>query len=136
MLYYFYAPLLYLKEKMTITNITTTQTVHPWKTSFRTMIQVGTAALPVLAFVLTVLQQELGAYLPEAFSLWAVSAYGFLIALSGALTLIMANSQVNELLTKIGLGATPKHVVQAAVLESNTHDQAVISEEAYLYQGN
>lgn len=73
-----------------------TQSQHPWKATLRTMIALAVAA---------------AAFLPQIVDASGVDQAGWIGALlagSAIVTRVMAIPFVNDLLTKVGLGATPK----------------------------
>lgn len=77
-----------------------TQTSHPWKATLRTLVSVVVslaAAAPIIYTAITDQSPEL-----------ATGAFATALAVSAAITRLMALPVVNDLLTKIGLGATPK----------------------------
>jgi len=79
---------------------TTTQTRHPWRATARTVLAflAGAAlAAPVLFTAITNENPEL-----------ATGAAATALAISAAVTRVMAVPFVNEWLTRIGLGAEPK----------------------------
>lgn len=83
---------------------TPTQVAHPWKATIRTVVAYLVVVVPALIVAIPVVQDQLGAYLPESWSLWLTGAAGFLAALVGAVTRLMALHQVQALLAKVGLG--------------------------------
>lgn len=77
-----------------------TQTSHPWKATLRTIVSVVlslAAAAPVIFTAITDQSPEL-----------ATGAFATALAASAAITRLMALPVINDLLTKIGLGATPR----------------------------
>lgn len=89
-----------------------TQVAYPWKAALRTAVQVGIPTVLTLAVVLPsvveILLDELGEQLPESLRLWLLGAAGLITAGAAALTRVMAIPGVNEWLTGVGLGATPR----------------------------
>jgi hypothetical protein len=85
-----------------------TQTVYPWKATLRTAIAVIVAVAIVAPQVLAIVQDQLGGYIRPDIMTWLAWAVGLLVAISLALTRIMAIPAINGWLTSIGLGATPK----------------------------
>lgn len=88
-----------------------TQEQEPGKTTIRTVIQtvlgIVIGAGIVLPLVGVIVQEELGAWLPEN---WVAAIIGFsavAAAVSAAVTRIMAIPAVNDALRKVGLGAGP-----------------------------
>lgn len=77
-----------------------TQTAHPWKATLRTIVSVVVslaAAAPIIYTAITNQDAEL-----------ATGAFATALAVSAAVTRLMALPVVNDLLTRIGLGAEPK----------------------------
>jgi hypothetical protein len=73
-----------------------TQTRHPWRATVRTALAATVAFLPLVPTIV----HELGAEsLP-----WAAA----IVAAAAAITRVMAIPGVNDWLTGLGLGATPK----------------------------
>jgi|GEM_PF-6542053 hypothetical protein len=76
-----------------------TQTRYPWKATLRTALAfIGGAAIAAPGLYTAVTNQS-----PEAATGWGLTA----LAVSSAITRIMANPFVNLWLSKVGLGATP-----------------------------
>lgn len=101
-----------------MTIITPTQVAYPWAATLRTILQtvagliLGAAAfVTVLATLAPQFLAAIADLLPPEWYAWAVGAVAFIGALSGALARIMAIPGVNEWLTRIKLGATPKPTV-------------------------
>lgn len=83
---------------------TPTQVAHPWKAVVRTVATYVAATLAVLIAAVPIVQDSLGPYLPDAWMAWLVGAAAVLGAIQVALTRIMALSQMQDLLSKVGLG--------------------------------
>lgn len=88
---------------------TPTQVAHPWKATFRTVLQ---AAIVLFTFVLAagpailnILAENMQGHLPPEVLVWMLGAAAFLSALAGAVARIMAIPRVNELLGRIRLDA-------------------------------
>ena len=77
-----------------------TQTRHPWRTTVRTVLQLG---LPLLAFAPEIYQAAT-AHDPTL----ATGLAAGTLAVAAGVTRVMALPVVDEFLTKIGLGAEPK----------------------------
>lgn len=96
--------------------ITPTQIAFPWSATLRTILQtvsgliLGAWAIITVAAVLAPqLLAAIGDLLPPEWAAWAVGAVAFIGALAGAFARVMAIPGVNDWLTKIKLGATPRH---------------------------
>lgn len=86
-----------------------TQTSFPWRTALRTALQTFLAVLAVLVAVAPLVAEFVEQFWPGSpVSAWIVGAAGFAAALAALITRIMALEAVNALLTRFGLGATPK----------------------------
>lgn len=89
-----------------------TQVQHPWKATLRTIVQVGIPALlafgVVIPQIIDIILETAGETLPVEARAWLLGAGVAVTAVAGAIAKIMALPLVNEWLTKIGLGATPK----------------------------
>lgn len=77
-----------------------TQVGHPWRTTLRSIIQFVVPLATAVPLIVDAVQ----AGNPGASGPIAAAA----LAVSGAITRVMAIPQVNDLLTRIGLGAYPK----------------------------
>jgi len=88
-----------------------TQVEHPWRTAFRTALQVGIPALVALGVVLPeaiqIVLDQFGEQMPSELRLWLLGAAGSITGVSLVLARIMAIPAVNTFLTRWGLGATP-----------------------------
>lgn len=86
-----------------------TQELEPGKTTLRTILQtvigVVIAAGVVLPLVAVIVQEELGAWLPENWVAAVVTFAAASAAVSAAITRIMAIPAVNDALRRVGLGA-------------------------------
>ena len=85
-----------------------TQVAYPWRATVRTALAyiVGTAV--VLPLVWTAVQQTLGAYLSPAVAAAIGWTVALLVAVSTAVTRVMAIPAVNAWLTRVlDLGAAP-----------------------------
>jgi ABC-type phosphate transport system permease subunit len=88
---------------------TPTQVAFPWKATLRTVIAGMIGAGIVVPLVLAIVQQYLGVYISPQIMGGIIWGSGLLVAISGAVTKIMAIPAVNAWLTKyLGLGAAPK----------------------------
>lgn len=83
---------------------TPTQVAHPWKAVVRTVATYVVSAIAVVIAAVPIVEETLGAYLPEAWVAWLIGAAAVLGAVQLALTRIMALSQLQDLLVKVGLG--------------------------------
>lgn len=83
---------------------TPTQVAHPGKAVVRTVGAYVLAALAVVIAAIPIVEDTLGPYLPEEWVAWLVGAAAVLGAVQAAITRIMALGQLQDLLSKIGLG--------------------------------
>lgn len=101
-----------------------TQTEHPWRATLRTVVSVVlslAAAAPIIFTAITDQSPEL-----------ATGAFATALAVSAAITRLMALPVVNDLLSRIGLGATPRHEVDwhgPSMANYATNDDAVKTED-------
>lgn len=101
-----------VKAMSTVTSLSVeapTQVTYPWKAAVRTGIQSFLSTAAILGLVSPMLQEFVAEYWPGS---PVIAAIGVGAAFIGSLSLlvsrIMAIPAVNEALTKLGLGATPK----------------------------
>lgn len=86
------------------------QTEHPGRATLRTLIQSAILAFPILLAlpeILTIIDEELGAYLPDAARGWLALIAALITAGAAALARIMAIPAVEAALRRLGLGAAP-----------------------------
>ncbi|MGP5481784.1 hypothetical protein ACTXMZ_02260 [Brachybacterium alimentarium] len=81
-----------------------TQIAHPWKATVRTAVTTIVSAAVLFVVAQPIIEEQLGAYLPDAWAAWYAAAAGFLTALGAALTRIMALEQAQRVLALVGLG--------------------------------
>lgn len=88
--------------------VTATQVAYPWRATVRTGLQVIASLAVVIPTVLAILSDQLASLLgPDAMA--AITGAGIaVVAVSIAITRIMAIPQVNLFLAKFGLAAQPK----------------------------
>lgn len=86
-----------------------TQEAHPWRAALRTAVQIIVPALILFVVAQPIIEDQLGAHLPDAWRAWYAGAAGFLTACGAALTRIMALPAARRLLEALGLG-TGVHV--------------------------
>lgn len=88
-----------------------TQVEHParaaWRTGLSTALSVVLTLGLVLPVVVSIVNAELGAYLPDAWEAWLVGAGALVTALAAAVNRIMLIPAVNAWLTKHGIGPKP-----------------------------
>lgn len=88
---------------------TPTQVAHPWKATVRTAIQTFLAVAAVLVLVAPEVQAFVDQFWPGSpVVAWIGAGAAFVAALAGLVTRIMAIPAVNDLLTRVGLGASPR----------------------------
>lgn len=89
-----------------------TQVEHPWKSTLRTVVQVGIPALIAIGVVIPQIIDAIlagfGEQLPPEATAWFLGVAAAVTAGAGVLARIMAIPLVNQWLTSIGLGAAPK----------------------------
>lgn len=78
----------------------------------RTIVQVGIPAFLTFAVVLPQIIQALGLPVDSGVYGWLLAAAGFVTAIAGGLSRVMAIPAVNQWLTSIGLGSVPKGQAQ------------------------
>ena len=81
-----------------------TQVLHPWRATLRTIIASLVALVPLLQALPAVLQELAGVPMPDDLSAWLLAASAALAAGAGAVTRIMAIPQVATWLEYIGAG--------------------------------
>lgn len=85
---------------------TPTQVQYPWKATLRTAIATVIGAVIVMTLVLPVALDVFGTYMSDAVKGIIIYVLGILVAIVAFGTRIMAIPQVNDFLTKLGLGAS------------------------------
>ncbi|WNO28738.1 membrane protein [Microbacterium phage FlameThrower] len=89
-----------------------TQVQHPVKAVLRTIVQVGIPTFIALGIVVPqivdIILEQFGQSLPEQVTVVLLTTAGVVTGIAAVITRIMAIPLVNEFLTKMGLGATPK----------------------------
>lgn len=92
-------------------HVATTQQLHPARASWRTAVQSAIGTLITLGvivpLIVTVLNDQLAAYLPPSWQAWLVGAATFVAALSAAVARIMAIPAVDRWLKRLGLSSSP-----------------------------
>jgi hypothetical protein len=90
---------------------TTTQQRYPGRASWRTAIQAALGVLltagVVVPIVVTILNEQLGKWLPDAWEAWLVGAAAFVAALSAGVARVMAIPAVDAWLARVGLSSAP-----------------------------
>lgn len=87
---------------------TPTQIAYPWRAAFRTGLQVFLAVSGIAVLALPIVSEFVAQFWPASPVIaFIATAAAFIAALALVVTRIMALAQVNDLLTRIGLGATP-----------------------------
>lgn len=81
-----------------------TQEAHPWRATLRTAVQIAVPALVLFVVAQPIIEDQMGAYLPDAWSAWYAGAAAFLTAAGATLTRLMALPSAQRLLERIGLG--------------------------------
>lgn len=87
---------------------TTTQQQHPWRAVARTVLAVLIGVGLVVPLVVTIVLEQFDVYLPPAAKAWLLGASAFTVALSGAVTRIIAIPRVDAWLKRIGLASGPQ----------------------------
>ena len=102
-----------MAKVVTVPDAAASQTEHPWRATVRTFLQAAVLAFPLmlaLPEVLAVVDQELGAFLPENVRGWLAGAAAVISAGAAAVARVMAIPTVEALLRQVGLGAAPSEV--------------------------
>lgn len=86
---------------------TTTQQRYPWRAVARTTLAVLIAVGVVVPLAVTIILDAFDIYLPPAAKAWLVGASAFTVALSGAVTRIIAIPAVDAWLKRLGLSSSP-----------------------------
>lgn len=84
-----------------------TQQQHPWRAVARTVLAVLVGLGLVVPLIVTAIVEQLDVYLPPAAKGWLLAASAFTVALSGAVTRIIAIPAVDGWLRRLGLSSTP-----------------------------
>lgn len=99
---------------MNPTNTTPTQVANPVKAALRTFVQAAvsvigflTVAIPTLNAVAPQILDAIRPLLPESWVAYAAGVVVTIGVIAAAFARLMAIKQINDALTKIGLGATP-----------------------------
>jgi hypothetical protein len=87
---------------------TTTQQQHPWRAVARTVLAVLIGVGLVVPLVVTIVLEQFDVYLPPAAKAWLLAASAFTVALSGAVTRIIAIPKVDAWLKRVGLASGPQ----------------------------
>lgn len=83
-----------------------TQVKHPWQATLRTLAAYIVATLVAGAVALPLIADALNAYLPPKVVGVITLSAGVCATLTALTTRLMALPQVNDLLTRVGLGAS------------------------------
>lgn len=96
---------------MSTTPAVTTQQQHPGRATVRTVVQTVLSAVLVLGVVLpivvSIIDEELGAHLPDGWVAWLYGAAALVAAVAGALSRIMQIPAVDGWLEKLRIGSAP-----------------------------
>jgi hypothetical protein len=85
------------------------QVSYPWRAALRTGVQTLLAALAVLVSAAPIITEFIDKFWPGSpVGAWIVGAAALAGGVATVITRIMALESVNNLLTRLGLGATPK----------------------------
>ena len=84
-----------------------TQVAHPWRATIRTGAAFLMALMLTIIAAWPIIDEQMGAYLGPDVRGAILAFVGFLGALTATITRLMANPAVNDLLTRVGLGAAP-----------------------------
>lgn len=86
-----------------------TQTTYPWKAALRTFVQAFISFAGIAAIAAPELQMFIDQFWPGSPVIaWIGVGAAFIGAIAALISRLMAIPGVNEFLTQIGLGATPK----------------------------
>lgn len=90
-------------------NFEPTQVTFPWRAALRTGLQTALAAFSVLIIALPMVSDFVAEFWPDSpLIAWIAGSTAFAGALSVLITRIMTIPAVDDLLTRLGLGAEPK----------------------------
>lgn len=92
---------------MTARHGVTSQQMYPWRAVARTVLAVLIGVGLVVPVAVTVILDAFNVYLPDGAKAWLVGASAFTVALSGAITRIIAIPAVDAWLKRIGLSSSP-----------------------------
>lgn len=87
---------------------TPTQARYPWRAALRTALAVIVGGAIVLPVAWTILAEALAPYIADEVLSSIGWTVGGIVAVATAITRIMAIPQVNDLLTRYGIGAQPR----------------------------
>ncbi len=88
-----------------------TQVKYPWRAALRTVLAYVVAAGIVVPAVWSIAQDTLAGYLSPEVVTAAAWTVGLIVAVSAFVTRVIAIPQVNDWLTKLGVGAAPATAV-------------------------
>jgi hypothetical protein len=88
-------------------HVATTQQQHPWRAVARTALAVLVGVGIVVPAVVTILTTQLDVYLSAEVKAWLIGASGLAVAVSGAVTRIIAIPAVDAWLKRLGLSSSP-----------------------------
>ena len=86
---------------------TTTQQRYPWRAVARTVLAVLIGVGIVVPVAVTIILDQFNVYLPDGAKAWLIGASAFTVALSGAVTRIIAIPAVDAWLKSLGLSSSP-----------------------------
>jgi len=95
---------------------TTTQQRYPWRAVARTVLAVLIGVGIVVPVAVTIILDQFDVYLPGAAKAWLIGASAFTVALSGAVTRIIAIPAVDAWLKRVGLSSSPTPAPAVTVL--------------------
>lgn len=87
----------------------TTQTRYPWRASIRTGVQTALGVLAVLVAAAPIINDFVAEFWPDSPVIaWVAGGAALAGGVATLITRIMAIDAVNDLLTRVGAGASPK----------------------------
>ena len=95
---------------------TTTQQRYPWRAVARTALAVLIGVGLVVPLAVTIILEQFDVYLPPAAQAWLVGASAFTVAVSGAVTRIIAIPAVDAWLKRLGLSSSPTPAPEIHIL--------------------
>lgn len=73
---------------------------HPWRAVLRTVVEAVVPLIIIFPLIVPIVNEELGAYLPEGWQAAAVAVATFITAVMAAIARILAIPQVDEWLSR------------------------------------
>ncbi len=113
-----------------------TQVKYPWRAALRTTLAYIAGAGIVVPIAWGITQDSLGVYLSPSVVAAIAWTVGLIVAVSASVTRIMAIPQVNDWLTRLGVGASPASSYVPQHMESPEPTDAELAEAAHVRPGD